>query len=146
MDISNLKKIYNKRNCVERNIFNYIEEKNNMDELLIEFFNKCKIENLNYLNKLPKEIFASVISYSIYSHILDKYINRGNVTYQNIKLILRMLDKSKDSIRDFLKENLELKEFNDNLNEFIEWVGISTEFHDEFLSTILVSKTSLDII
>ncbi|MDQ0149085.1 hypothetical protein ACFO6R_05745 [Eubacterium multiforme] len=136
MDISSLEKIYNKRNCIERIIFNYIEENNEINKLLIEFFNKCKIENLDYLNEVPIETFTNLISYSIYTHTLDKYINRGNVTYQNIKQILNMLDKSKDSIRDFLNRTLDLNKLNNNLDEFIEWTGVSFEFHNEFISTI----------
>lgn len=127
MNIVDFEKICNKRNCVERITLNYFKENKDINEIINVFLKECNIER-NNITKDKNEI----LSYCLYTCVLDKYIRRGNVCYENMKEILNMLDKSKDTISLYVNSKIDIREFTCNLNEFKEWIGISIKF-DEFI-------------
>lgn len=133
MNIVEMEKICNKRNCVERIIYNHLVEEKNITDLLINFLNYCKVKNQDSLKSLDSDSFSLISTYAIYTEVLSKYVRRENVIYQNMKQILNMLDTSKDSIRDFINGTLEEEELIANLNKFICFAGISDTFNEEFL-------------
>ncbi|MGG7077588.1 hypothetical protein ACQPUW_06475 [Clostridium sardiniense] len=133
MNIIEMEKICNKRNCVERIIYNHLVEERNIADLLINFLNYCKVKNLDSLKNLDSNSFSIISTYAIYTEVLSKYVRRENVIYQNMKQILNMLDTSKDSIRDFINGTLEEEKLITNLNKFICFAGISDKFNEEFL-------------
>lgn len=146
MDIIKMEKICNKRNCVERIIYNHLVEKKNITDLLINFLNYCKVKNRISLKHLDSDSFSIISTYAIYTEVLSKYVRRENVTYQNMKQILNMLDTSKDSIRDFINGTLEEEKLITNLNKFICFAGISSKFNDEFLKYCKDNVTNLNYI
>ncbi len=132
MNIIEMRKVCNKRNCVERIIYNHLEEEENINDLLVNFLNYCKLESLDQLKNLNSNLFSTISTYAIYTEVLNTYVRRQNVIYQNMRQILNILDTSKDSIRNFINGNLEEEELNTNLEKFICFAGISDTFNNEF--------------
>ncbi|CUP72348.1 hypothetical protein BH721_00905 [Clostridium baratii] len=136
MNIENLTLIYNKRNCVEKLLLDYLSNEKEISELVLNHLNYCKLNTLDSINNIDNDSFKDLVAYSTYANILNNYVRRENVSYQNINQILKMLDKSKDTIRLFLENNLEKNSLSNNLDEFINWCGISYKFHNNFMNII----------
>lgn len=136
MNIENLTLNYNKRNCVERLLLDYLSNEKEISELVLNHLSYCKLASLDSLSNIDNDSFKDLIAYSTYANILNNYVRRENVSYQNINQILKMLDKSKDTIRLFLENNLEKNSLSNNLAEFIRWCGISYKFHDNLMKII----------
>lgn len=130
MNINELKKVYNRRNCVERIIFNHLNDGNSLDTIIEDYLDS---KNLT-LSSLKNNNLNNVATYALYVNIVNKYVRRNNVTYLNITQINKMLDTGKDTIYDFIENDLDELTFKNNFSKFIEWIGVSKEFHEMVLN------------
>ncbi|MGL4569619.1 MAG: hypothetical protein ACRCVJ_00970 [Clostridium sp.] len=142
MNIESLEKVCNKRNCVERILFENLCKNDDINELVLNYLNHCKLNNLNGLVELDDNTSKKIIAYSTYANILNNYVRRDNVSYQNMHQILKMLDKSKDTIRFFFDDINDTSSLDVNFDEFISWSGISYSFDEVFKKIINVEQTS----
>lgn len=136
MNIENLTLSCNKKNCVERLLLDYLSNEKEISELVLNHLKYCKLSNLDSISNIDNDSIKNLIAYSTYANILNNYVRRENVSYQNINQILKMLDRSKDTIRLFLENNLEKNNLYNNLDEFIKWCGISYKFHNNLMDSI----------
>jgi hypothetical protein len=123
MGLTELKRIKNNSNVIERKILERLSENNENLNILIHE----SIENLGF--NVKKEFFSEdILIVFVYLDILKDHVLGKDKVYNNYQIILNHIEKVENAL-DNLNGNS-----NKELLEFREWLGISNNFHNTLIS------------